>query len=407
MTDALILNPTWLRNRLAQLGLRQWWLAEQLGVDRKTVLRWVNGQVRQIQPANAQALATVLDCRVDELLLHETTAQLATAQDQRAAGIALAGSALVDRLGPVGEWDVIEQLVRAAAVPDLPLPVLGRLYHQLCVACWRQDKFEQAQVHNAAALDIAQRCDDRALLADALGSGANLQHWRGECVAAQASWRRALTLSPWLTPRQRGALHNNLGAALVESGDWEEGGTELDVALECFDAEGTPMNRSIIHAQRSLLALLQDDADAAEREAARALGQARRGDYRRGLALAPLLQALVAARRGQPAVTEAALARSLAAFAALGIDDATNHVWAARAWRWLGQGRPALAGAKQALQAGAALPLERSAALHEQALALAMLGRGDDAQASLQAACDLYRRCGAHAMVARLPSDAH
>lgn len=407
MTDALILNPTWLRNRLAQLGLRQWWLAEQLGVDRKTVLRWVNGQVRQIQPANAQALATVLDCRVDELLLHETTAQLATAQDQRAAGIALAGSALVDRLGPVGEWDVIEQLVRAAAVPDLPLPVLGRLYHQLCVACWRQDKFEQAQVHNAAALDIAQRCDDRALLAEALGSGANLQHWRGECVAAQASWRRALTLSPWLTPRQRGALHNNLGAALVESGDWEEGGTELDVALECFDAEGTPMNRSIIHAQRSLLALLQDDADAAEREAARALGQARRGDYRRGLALAPLLQALVAARRGQPAVTEAALARSLAAFAALGIDDATNHVWAARAWRWLGQGRPALAGAKQALQAGAALPLERSAALHEQALALAMLGRGDDAQASLQAACDLYRRCGAHAMVARLPSDAH
>ncbi len=407
MARALILNPTWLRNRLAQLGLRQWWLAEQLGVDRKTVLRWVNGQVRQIQPANAQALATVLDCRIDELLLHETAAQLATAQDQRAAGIALAGSALVDRLGPVGEWDVIEQLVRAATVPDLPLPVLGRLYHQLCVACWRQDKFEQAQVHNTAALDIAQRCDDRPLLADALGSCANLQHWRGEGAAAQASWRRALTLSPWLTPRQRGALHNNLGAALVESGDWEEGGAELDAALECFDAEGTPMNRSITHAQRSLLALLRDDPDTAQREAARSLSQARRGDYQRVLALAPLLQALVAARRSQPVAVEEALARSQAAFAALGIDDATNPVWAARAWRWLGQGRPALSSAKQAVHKAAALPLEQAAALHEQSLALALLGRSVEAQVSQRAACDLYRRCGAQAMVARLQSGTH
>ena len=138
MSTVLTLNTSWLRNRLAQLGLRQWWLAEQLGVDRKTVLRWVNGQVRSIQPAKAQALASVLNCSVDELLLHDAAAQLATAEDQRAAGLALAGSTLIDRLGPVGEWDVIEQLVKAAAVPDLPLHVLGRLYHQLCVACWRR-----------------------------------------------------------------------------------------------------------------------------------------------------------------------------------------------------------------------------------------------------------------------------
>lgn len=44
MSPLLTLNPTWLRNRLAQQGLRQWWLAEQLGADRKTVLRWVNGR---------------------------------------------------------------------------------------------------------------------------------------------------------------------------------------------------------------------------------------------------------------------------------------------------------------------------------------------------------------------------
>jgi hypothetical protein len=53
--DALLpIDTTALRNRVAALGLRQWWLAEQLGVDRRTVLRWINGQVAQ---AIEQALA--------------------------------------------------------------------------------------------------------------------------------------------------------------------------------------------------------------------------------------------------------------------------------------------------------------------------------------------------------------
>lgn len=29
-------------------------------------------------------------------------------------------------------------------MPDLPPDVLGRLYHQLCVACWRQSKLAEA-----------------------------------------------------------------------------------------------------------------------------------------------------------------------------------------------------------------------------------------------------------------------
>ena len=60
MSPTLHLNATWLRNRVAELGLRQWWLAEQLGLDRRTVLRWINGQVRSIAAARAHALAQVL-----------------------------------------------------------------------------------------------------------------------------------------------------------------------------------------------------------------------------------------------------------------------------------------------------------------------------------------------------------
>ena len=51
----ITLNSAWLRNRVAELGLKQWWPAEQIGVDKKTVIRWLHGHVRSIQPANAAA----------------------------------------------------------------------------------------------------------------------------------------------------------------------------------------------------------------------------------------------------------------------------------------------------------------------------------------------------------------
>ncbi len=362
MSPLLQLNATRLRNRVAELGLRQWWLAEQLGVDRRTVLRWVNGQVRSIPPARAAALAQVLACRLEDLLLHEPGRELASAEDQRAAGLALAASTLLDRLGPAGEWDVVEQLVKASAVPDLPVHVLGRLYHQLSVACWRQDKLTEATVHNQTALALAERCGDQALRADALGSQANLLLWRGDVAPALAAWREALARARWLTPRQRGALHSNLGAAWLEIGQLASARAELRQALACFETDGTPMNHSVLRAHLALLALAEGDLDAAAREAKMSQSQARQGDYRRGLALAPLLLAVVAARRGQADAARQNLAASQAAFAELGVEDSLNQRLAAEVWRHLGHIDAARRASQRARDLAADFPLERAAA---------------------------------------------
>lgn len=393
MADLLTLNATALRNLMAQRGLRQWWLAEQLGVDRKTVLRWVNGQVRQVHPAKVQALAQVLGCTADTLLLHDPAAQLATADDQRAAGLAVVRSALLDRLGAIGEWDVVEQLLKASAVPDLPLPVLGRLYHQLCVACWRQSKLALARTHNEAALDIARRCDDRALQADALGSRANLLFWAGDLPAALATWHEALALAPWMGPRERGALHSNLGAALAETGEPGAGRLQLLLALDCFASEGTPMNHSIVHGHLALLALAQDEVEAAARHATISEAQARSGDYRRGLAFAPLLQALVAARRGDAHAAREALARSQAAFADQDINEALNHRLAAQVWRLLDEPAAAHQACELALQLSAGFPVEHAAAQREwrEIQALSPRVTGQDAGTALPSGPDPRR----------------
>ena len=365
MSPLLLLNATALRNRVAELGLRQWWLAEQLGVDRRTVLRWINGQVRSIPPERARDLAQVLGCRLEDLLLHEAGRELASEQDQRAAGLALATSTLLDRLGPVGEWDVIEQLIKASAVPDLPVHVLGRLHHQLSVACWRQDKLAEAATHNQAALALADRCGDQALRADALGSQANLLFWRGEVAPALAAWGQALALAPWLTPRQRGALHCNLGAALLETGALAEGRAELQLALACFEIEGTPMNFSVLHGHLALAALAEGDLANASLHAQRSQAQARSGDYARGLAFAPLLLAVVAAHRGQAEEAREGLAASQAAFARLSLDESLNHRLAAEIWRHLGQTEAARQAAHQALARAEGFPLEKAAAAAE------------------------------------------
>jgi len=50
----ILIDAIFLKNRIAELGFKQWWLAEQIDVDKKTVLRWIQGQVRFIQIKNAE-----------------------------------------------------------------------------------------------------------------------------------------------------------------------------------------------------------------------------------------------------------------------------------------------------------------------------------------------------------------
>lgn len=67
MKKDLLLNSIFLKNKLVENGIKQWWLAEQVGVDRKTVVRWVQGKVKSIQSENAEALCKILNCSLDNL----------------------------------------------------------------------------------------------------------------------------------------------------------------------------------------------------------------------------------------------------------------------------------------------------------------------------------------------------
>ena len=59
-------NRTALKRQIIEKGVKQTWLAEQLGVTNDTISRWVVGE--NIPKADqAVKLATLLGCTVDEL----------------------------------------------------------------------------------------------------------------------------------------------------------------------------------------------------------------------------------------------------------------------------------------------------------------------------------------------------
>lgn len=103
----------------------------------------------------------------------------------------------------------------------------------------------------------------------------------------------------------------------------------------------------------------------------RARQQAQRGDFRRGLALADLVDAVAAAWSQDATQARTLLARGLAAFAEQGIAESLNHRLAAETWLALGELAAARAAADEALRLAAGFPVERQAAL---ALSLRVTG---------------------------------
>jgi tetratricopeptide (TPR) repeat protein len=387
----LLLNSNFLKNRIAELGIKQWWLAEQVGVDRKTVIRWTQGQVRSIQAENASALAQVLSCDIKDLTLSNEADQLATIDDQKSAAQLLAGSSLIDKLGPIGEWNVIEGLLRATIVPDLPSGVLAELYNQLTIASWRQSKIDQAEIYNRKAEDLAVRSNDKAVLAGALLSKANLLSWRGKTSKAIATYRECLSLEPYISPRTVGSIYSNLGAVLFESGQHAEGELYLRKALDCFALFGKPMNLSIAWCHLAMLYLETGPLEEAHAACLNSISFAEADSYLRGIAMGKLVSAEIFARRGKTEEAKKTMNDGLADFVKLGIEEGLNYEFAGRISLLLGQRVEAEAFLRKGISISAEFPLSRAALFFELAKLLSSRDFASEAF-RLYSECDANQR---------------
>lgn len=375
-TDECILNASVVRDLVARNGLKQWWIADRLQVHRKTVSRWITGSVRRTSRAMARAIAEVLSSNVEEITVSSEAGLHATAADQKAAAESIRRSALLDRLGPIGEWSTIEKLLESALVSGLP----------------------------AVAREIGESTGEKRVLFPALLNLANISSWNGDTPRALALYETCIGEGSHLEPRELAGALANYGAVLSEAGNVEASVEPLTRAIELFATHGRPTNSSIAHAQMATIRCEQRDYHAAQRHILASADYAERDEYHRGLALAILLEAELDAGLCRYPSAREKVQRGLQRFADLDIEEGKTFEIAARALRLAGDLREADALVDRGLAAARGFPMERAALELERALI--QIGepsshRSEQVEAHAEAmrllrrARHLYTRCGA------------
>lgn len=402
--NELIINSSYLRDRITELGIKQWWLAEQVGVDKKTVARWIQGKVRSIQPENAKALAEVLACQISDLCHSDEASQLATSEDQRNAALLLQTSSLIEKLGPIGEWNVIESLLRATIVPNLPLQVLGDLYNQLTVASWRQSKLDQAETFNKKALEIANKLGDKTILAAALLSKANLQSWAGQLEDSIRTYRECLALKDFIQVKTLGAIYSNLGAVLFEIGDLQSGLQFQEQASEQFHIHGTATNLSISYTNKTMIFLEMGDVFAADQSNRKADEFASSDSYKRGKTISRLYAGEISAHKGHFVEGKKLAEEGLEEFQKMNIEEGLNYRIAGRTFVLTGEHEKAMELFQKGLHFAERFPVEKAGIYVE--MALLDLNRSNENSAGelVAKAAELYKACGASFRLKKLRS---
>ncbi len=386
----LILNSSYLRDRMTELGIKQWWLAEQVGVDRKSVVRWVQGKVKSIQPENAKALAFVLECQVSDLCHSDSASQLASPEDQKIAAELLAQSSLLDKLGPIGEWNVIESLLKATILQNLPLNVLGQLYNQLTIASWRQGKIDQAEIYNKKALEIAEKLQDKTIKAQALLSQGNIFSWRGKTIKSIETYQACLQFSNFIEPKIVASIYSNLGAVYYESGYLDLGEDYEKKSIELFTFHGNPMNLSISFGHLARIYLLKKNYDKAESCSEKSISLAKQDEYRRGVCLGNLLLSEIYARKNKVSEAKINLQIALKGYQDLKIEEGLNYEFAGRISRLIGDLESSNTFLEKGIIVSQSFPIEQAGVYVELAFTLKAIGQIQGSEIAIKKAIELY-----------------
>lgn len=241
------LNISFLDNRIKELELKKWWLAEEIGVDRKTVGRWLTGQTKKIKKDNLDRLAEILECNTEHLIQDEGTL-VATSNEQKEAAKLIEKENLLELITPSGKWDLFEGIIKASMEPNLPLPLLGQLYNFLCISAWRKSDLEKANKYLDKAKEISIKCNHQNLIARTKLNEATLASFSGDIDAAIAGYLYCIKNKKYLDDQgvYASAL-SNIACVFHEKGELEKSAEYQMMAIAEFKKLEKVLNLSIAY----------------------------------------------------------------------------------------------------------------------------------------------------------------
>lgn len=355
------LNLSYLDNRVRELGLKRWWLADQLRVDPKTVTRWFTGNVKSIKDENLVNLAKILRCNPKELTIKDSTEAFASKKDQEVAAKLIEQEDLIHVLAPSGKWPLLESLIKATLKPDLPLPLLGALYNHLAIASWRQSKFKEAEAYAHKAHDIGKQVRNLAVEVQAKLSFGTICSFTGRLKEAQKYFEFVITRKAYLDEeRQYASALNNLAAVHHQRGDFALAIQTQRQANAVFKKHGTPMGRSIGWSGLAMSLIEIEAFDKARAACKTSRRIAEDCGHKVGVAFNDVLLADIAARKDDFQNANRLLTSGLNTIEAMNIKEPVYYVYAARVRRLQGDANSAKRFIAKGLACSASYPVDRA-----------------------------------------------
>ncbi|MCC7477814.1 helix-turn-helix transcriptional regulator [bacterium] len=158
--ETALINQLALAKRLREGSIKQYLLAQKIGVAPLTVNRWLTGKVKRISLDNLERLAAELKCEAEELTVRNAAELHATQAEQSQAARLLVSRETQSLFVKQGQFASYESLLRAVMHPGMPARDLMATYSSLTMAAAEQSRFEQAREYAQARQALAVRLGD-------------------------------------------------------------------------------------------------------------------------------------------------------------------------------------------------------------------------------------------------------
>jgi|GEM_PF-6625019 len=296
------IDPNAFENEIKKQGLKIWWLAEQLKVDRKTVSRWLSGKVKWVREENLIAAAVILCCSPETLMARSEITLFATREDHTSAAHSIYSEKLLSVLTPSGKFELAEIVIKSLLSPDLPLITLANLYIELANCCWKQNKLSEAENYALCVLEISERADDPLLALRAQQHLVTIYSKGGQLTKAHelielCLSNPAIDVDPEIHARILFDSSNNLGHA----------GASIDFICEArqsardiLEKSGnfTFMHEALYELGMAIFLMDWGRFDEAGQACRRAHESASRLDFKQGICFAKVIEADLCSRLG-------------------------------------------------------------------------------------------------------------
>jgi tetratricopeptide (TPR) repeat protein len=367
-TETVRLNTHFVTRRVEVLGVKQWWLARMVGVDRKTVGRWLSGRVKRVGRRNAEKLAAYLECSFQDVTVPDSVEVYATREEQRAAAALLREKDLLQLLSPSDNWDLAERLIKATMHPDLPLRDMGQLYNLLSIAAWRQGNYDEGVAHAERAREIGEKLGDPGIILNAAQNVATVDSLLGRNARALEGYERCLARPEYFhTKRDHAKALSNVAMVYGDFARFGESVAAQTKAIKLFEELALPFNLAI--AWVGMGGVLTEMGYFSEAGAAlgKALRYAAEAGFEKGRVTALCYLGDVACLRGDLAEARRLVEAGTAGLRSYEVYDLGSHEIAARFYRRAGELDEAARRAARGLSAAEGFPTLRAKMLQERA----------------------------------------